>query len=82
MTDWKLTATTIFCEDMNDEVTIIVYKDGKTRCTGYDLFTKLNADARNKKKLTGIECHGPVCHRVAAYKEKLFLEEKSNSELK
>jgi hypothetical protein len=75
MTDWKLTATTIFCEDMNDEVTIIVYKDGKTRCTGYDLYTGLKADAKNKKELIGIECQGPVCHRVAAYKERLFSEE-------
>lgn len=79
MTDWKLTATTIFCEDMNDEVTIIVYKDGKTRCTGYDLYTGLKADANNKKVLNGIECNGPVCHRVAAYKDKLFSEEKSGT---
>ena len=70
MTDWKMTATTISCDDMNDEVTIMVYKDGKTRCTGYDLFIKLNAGV-----LTDIECHSPVCHRVAAYKEKLFAEE-------
>lgn len=79
MTDWQLTATTIFCEDMNDEVTIMVYKDGKTRCTGYDLFTKLNADVKGKKALSGIECIGPVCHRVANYKDKLFSEEERSS---
>ena len=77
MTDWQLTATTIFCEDMNDEVTIMVYKDGKTRCTGYDAFMKLNTDTKNKKHMSEIECHGPVCHRVAAYKDKLFSEEES-----
>jgi hypothetical protein len=78
MTDWQMTATTIFCEDMNDEVTIMVYKDGKVKCTGYDLFTKLSADAKNKKALSNVECHGPVCHRVAAYREKLFSEEKNS----
>ena len=75
MTDWKMTATTIFCDDMNDEVTIMVYKDGKTRCTGYDLFIKLNAGVKRKRELTDIECNGPVCHRVTAYKEKLCAEE-------
>ena len=79
MTDWKLTATTIFCEDIDEEVTIMVYKDGKTRCTGYDLFTKLNADVKSKKVSSDIECHGPVCRRVAEYKDKLFSEEKSST---
>ncbi|MDD4923551.1 MAG: hypothetical protein PHF74_01785 [Dehalococcoidales bacterium] len=79
MTDWQLTATTIFCEDMNDEVTIMVYRDGKTRCTGYDTFIKMNTDVKGKKTLSGIQCNGPVCHRVAGYKDKLFSEEKSSS---
>jgi hypothetical protein len=48
MTDWQLTATTIFCEDFNDEVTIMVYKDGKTRCTGYDAFVKMNSEPDKK----------------------------------
>jgi hypothetical protein len=81
MTDWQLTATTIFCEDMNDEVTIIVYKDGKTRCTGYDFFTKMSADPKEKKGLSGLKCEGPVCHKVSAYKEKIFSEEESSKEL-
>lgn len=77
MTDWQLTATTIFCEDFNDEVTIMVYKDGKTRCTGYDTFVKMNSGADKKKQAGDVECHGPVCHRVAEYRDKLFSEEKS-----
>ncbi|MFA5628891.1 MAG: hypothetical protein WC958_01300 [Dehalococcoidales bacterium] len=78
MTDWQLTATTIFCDDLNDEVTIIVYKDGKTRCTGYDFFVKTSADPKEKKALNGIKCDGPVCKRVAAYKEKIFAEERAD----
>ncbi|HAS04508.1 MAG TPA: hypothetical protein DCR71_01930 [Dehalococcoidia bacterium] len=81
MTDWQLTATTIFCEDMNDEVTVILYKDGKTRCTGYDFFARMSADPKSKKALSGLKCDGPVCHRVSAYKEKIFSEEESSTEL-
>ena len=72
MTDWQLTATTIFCEDMNDEVTIMVYKDGKTKCTGYDTFLKHGS---KKSGRGSIQCNGPVCHRVSEYKDKLFSEE-------
>ncbi len=79
MTDWQLTATTIFCEDFNDEVTIMVYKDGKTRCTGYDAFVKMNSEPDKKKRANDVECHGPVCHRVAEYRDKLFSEEKSGT---
>jgi hypothetical protein len=79
MTDWQLTATTIFCDDIGDEVTILVYKDGKTRCTGYDTFIKMNTGADKKKRSNGVECHGPVCFRVAEYRDKLFSEEKGGS---
>jgi hypothetical protein len=75
MVNWQLTAITIFCEDMNDEVTIMVYKDGKTRCTGYDTFLKLDSKVSDKKGEHKSECHGPVCHRVSEYKDKLFSEE-------
>jgi hypothetical protein len=77
MTDWQMTATTIFCDDIGEEVTIMVYKDGKTRCTGYDLFTKLNADVKSKKVSSDIECHGPVCRRVASIKISFFRKKKA-----
>ena len=73
MTDWQLTATTIFCDDMKDEVTIIVYKDGKIKCTGYDTFSKQNPKASNKNNQ---ECRGPVCQRMEEYKNRLLSEEK------
>jgi hypothetical protein len=77
MPDWKLTATTVFCEEINDEVTIMVYKDGKTRCTGYDAFSKNALKSSGGKAKNTVGCSGPVCSRVAAYKDKLFYEESS-----
>ena len=35
MPGWQITAKTIFCDAVDDEVTVMVYKDGSTRCTGY-----------------------------------------------
>jgi hypothetical protein len=77
MTDWKLTVTTIFCEEMHDEVTIMVYKDGRARCTGYDVFSKNVSKSSKRKGKEKFECSGPVCLRVAAYKDKIFSEETS-----
>ena len=40
MVDWKVTATTIHCDAVGDEVTILVYKDGSVKCIGYDKYGK------------------------------------------
>ena len=34
MPDWQITAKTIFCDEVDDEVTWLVYRNGATRCTG------------------------------------------------
>ncbi len=75
MTDWQLTATTIFCEDVNDEVTIMVYKDGRTKCTGYDIYIKQESLSSVSKSGNTPQCHGPICHRVTEYKDRIFSEE-------
>jgi hypothetical protein len=31
---WKITATTLYCEDIGEDVTIMLYKDGTVKCTG------------------------------------------------
>jgi hypothetical protein len=36
MTDWQLTATTIYCNAVQDEVTIFVHRDGSLGCTGFN----------------------------------------------
>jgi hypothetical protein len=50
MTDWKLTATTIYCPDIDDEVTVIINRDGSTTCTGYNLYHKPCKETRRVLK--------------------------------
>ena len=35
MVNWQITATTIYCDAVDDEVTLLVYTDRSVRCTGY-----------------------------------------------
>jgi hypothetical protein len=79
--DWQITATTIYCDAVDDEVTILVYKDWSTRCTGYNKYREsakaIATQLRKKAKRLGrhLECEGLECHRVTQYKEKLTREE-------
>jgi len=82
MVDWQVTATTIFCDAVDDDVTIMVYKDWSARCTGYKKYreeiTKEAAKTlRKKSKGLGktLDCEGPECSRMIAYREKLQAEE-------
>ena len=84
MTDWQVTATTIYCDAVDDEVTIMVYKDGSIRCTGYKKYVE-NPDKetaqvlKKKAKRLGrnLKCEGPQDFRVTSYRDKLTAEEKS-----
>ena len=81
MVDWKVTATTIFCDAVDDEVTILVYKDWLVKCTGYSKYGEPSKDITKllKKKSRQLKrqlsCAGPECSRVIQYKEKLLSEE-------
>jgi hypothetical protein len=80
MGDWQLTATTIYCDAVDDDVTIIVYSDWKTRCTG---FFKYSEESGNPKLLAkksqqlkrSLRCEGPLDSRVTNYRDKLVKEE-------
>ena len=80
MVNWQLTATTIYCDAVDDEVTILVYKDWSTKCTGYNKYGQSSREAINQLKKKGrqlkrrLECVGPECQRVIEYKEKLQSE--------
>lgn len=84
MADWQVTATTIYCDAVDDDVTIMVYKDGSIRCTGYKKYVenpdKETAQVLKKKgKRLGrnLKCEGPQDYRVTNYLGKLSAEEKS-----
>ena len=81
MIDWQVTATTIYCDAVDDEVTLMVYKDGSAKCTGYKKYYQPSKEVRkllekkSKKLNRKLACEGLECCRIAQYKEKLFAEE-------
>ena len=81
MPDWRITATTIVCDAVADEVTIIVSSDGTARCASYGKYghpdARTAAALRRKSKTTGhaLACQGPLCSRVTAYRDRIMAEE-------
>jgi hypothetical protein len=81
MTDWQTTAKTIYCEAVDDEVTILVFKDFSVHCTGYKKYTVLSdftlntIKAKNRKLRRPVKCEGEGCPRVLKYKERIHAEE-------
>ncbi len=81
MVDWQITATTIYCDAVDSDVTLMVYKDGSTKCAGYSKYGKPDKEIgrllQKKGKQLGynLECEGPECPRMAQYRDRLFAEE-------
>jgi len=81
MADWQVTAATIYCEDVDDEVTVIVQRDGAVRCVGFTRYGKLNKDTarmmeqKSRQLQRRLECTGPECRRVTDYRDRLLAEE-------
>ena len=80
--DWQVTATTINCDAVRDEITIMVYPDGTAKCASYlkygttDKKTLANLEKRAKKLGITSKCEGPQCQRVTGYCDKIMAEEK------
>ena len=76
MADWQITATTIYCEDIDDEVTLLVYGDGAAKCTGCQKYAQPDNDtARNIKKKgrqsgKRLACSGAACRRIEENRHK------------
>jgi hypothetical protein len=84
VTDWQLTAKTIYCDAVDDDVTIMVYKDQSTTCTGYKKYGESldKETAKVLKKKAGqlgrnLGCEGPQDHRVTDYRDRLAAEDKA-----
>ena len=81
MTDWQTTAKTIYCDAVDDEVTILVSKDYSVRCTGNKKYTELSdvtlniIKAKSSKLKHPVKCEGLQCHRVIEYKERIVTED-------
>lgn len=85
MVDWQITAKTIYCEAVDDEVTLLVYKDGSARCTGLKKYgepNRMTLDAvksKSKRLKRQVKCIGSQCPKPTEYKEKLLAEENVKS---
>jgi hypothetical protein len=80
MVDWQITAKTIFCEAVDDEVTVLVQKSGEARCTGcrkYDHpndITRRLVKEKTLKLKRPLKCEGEECPRVTGYKKQIMAE--------
>jgi hypothetical protein len=81
MIAWDITTTTIYCEAVADDVTLLIYKDRSARCTGYEEYhenlTKQKvALMRKKSKKLGreLKCQALECPRIRTYIKKVFPE--------
>jgi len=75
--EWRLTATTLFCDQVRRWVPIMVYKEGKTQCG----FFRRQGGHQNNGQL--LPCAGPQdCSICLAYREDVFRRNGSNEERK
>jgi len=85
LANWQVTATTIYCDAVDDEVTIMVYRDWSAKCTGSDKYSASSREAmkalrkKSKQLKRPLGCTGPGCDRVNKYEEMLSTEEANSS---
>ena len=81
MVDWQVTAATIYCDAIDSEVTLLVYRDGSVKCTGYVKYGESGKETakllkkKSKQLKRQLGCEGLECYRVIQYRDKLFAEE-------
>lgn len=81
MADWQITAATIYCDDVDDEVTVIVNMDGSVRCVGFGKYSEPGKDTaglikeKSRRLKRQLKCTGPECNRITDYRDRLFAEE-------
>ena len=81
MADWQVTAATIYCDAIDGEITLLVYKDGSVKCTGYVRYGESSKETtkllkkKSKQLKRQLKCDGQACYRAIQYRDKLFAEE-------
>jgi hypothetical protein len=69
--DWEITATTVYCEAVGDEVTLMVYANGTCKCTWRE---KYSGTAKKTKLASGVkkpEC-AVDCSILNRYRDSLL----------
>ena len=78
MPDWEITATTVHCDAVDDEVTLLVSADGTCRCTGGQKYARANKAAARALKKKGqrlgkrLGCGQAECETVVRYRVRLL----------
>jgi hypothetical protein len=78
MVDWEVTATTIYCDAVDDEVTIIVQGGGAVKCTGLQKYAPSDKESAKELKKKGralhktLACQGIDCSRVTKHRAELM----------
>jgi hypothetical protein len=80
MVDWQVTAVTINCNSVAEEVTIIVKSDWSVKCTGFEKYSnsrhaRLDLVSRSMVLKRTLDCPGLQCKPIAEYLQKLQAEE-------
>jgi hypothetical protein len=82
--DWQVTATTIYCDAVDDDVTIIVHRDWSTSCTGYRKYlenlgkeTAKMLKRKAKRQGRDLRCEGSLDYRVTDYRDRLATQDKA-----
>jgi (2Fe-2S) ferredoxin len=81
MMNWQVTAATIYCEAIDGEATVLVYKDGSVKCVSYQKYAEPDAEVvksqlkKDRRFNRQLACQGPECHRLIQYRDRLFAEE-------
>jgi hypothetical protein len=76
--DWEITATTVHCDAVDDEVTLLVYADGTSRCTGRQKYAKPDKETsrvnmkKNRQKGKQPGCRENDCYRLSQYRDSLL----------
>jgi hypothetical protein len=78
MVDWEVTATTIYCEAVDDEVTLVVTQDGNVKCSGRQKYEKPGKETaktmQKRRRHLGrqLDCEGSQCARATQYRDGLL----------
>ena len=73
MANWQVTAATLRCDIVGEEVTLLVYKDWSVKCTAYSKFATTRRAARKNDHTE--RCEGTECKTASGYLKKLQSEE-------
>lgn len=78
--NWQITATTIRCDYVDDNVTLMVDRDWTTRCAWYRRYKQKALEDKKQKfdkeiRIKIVKCAGSECPLAVSYRDKLIQEE-------